>query len=755
MFFLKECIISISKSLIMCLSFIAFGMSGASVLAATLETALNIHTIETAVAASKTIGTLRKESPINADAIASAYTGALQTLVLEVDIANRLELNSDILAAIGEIKSGNDSKLAGQVIDKTLQRVFYQSIWNRITAIRDEFETATSATLIQMLDESVAAFQAITGTVSKTNQVLTADRQSIEEGNDPRLDIQIDESFARVRTALNKYKPIEDFATIAVERYVIRMSLARAYYNAVLREVAGVIKYRNTDPDETQIEQKEAEIYYRIIEPLIIRDNPAGNSTIKASLTGNASNILADEIVSELSKGLIPRVIGELNGQERTIGKDRAQAMAEASGAVSFAKILLPDLELRLGAGMRNDLEDALRNLQNASSENSVTKSADARRAILSILTSYEDELNLAKYSITTNTTFVDSAVSNYQAIGELLKHDPMDAKAIAAQYAGNLQQLTQLIDQAYGLFLDQDVMTAIEAIKNANQVALAAQTLDKTLQRVFALVIYNRITLVAENFDNLATDELMLEWDRAYAAYLAIIHTADKENKVLTKDRQTIQTGSNPDLDYQVTLAFVHGKQALNKANTGDGFNVAVARENIVIPLVRSFLIGVLREVEGIVSNRETDIDEAMEEQLEGEHFYRIVESFISHDNPLGSNRIKAQLTGDLAHVVANEIVGEISKGIVGQLNRSINQIEATFGVNKNQTILASERASLYANIFLPDLELRLDTVQRVRIENALRDLREACQTDNASKAAVSRSTITEIILTYEDELL
>ena len=749
MFLFKRLINSLSQSLIVSLCFIAVCISNAAA-------SSNVSAIETAVVAFKTIGTLRKESSINADAIASAYTGVLQTLVQEVDTANTLSLDSDILAAIDDIKKDNESKLAAQMIDKTLQRVFYQSIWNRIAAIRDQFDTATSTTLIQMLDESAAAFQAITGTVARANEVLTADRQSIEEGSNPGLDILINESFARIRTALNKSNPTEDFANFGVERYVIRMSLARAYYIAVLREVAGVIENRNSDPETTAIEQKEGEIFYRIIESLIARDNPTGNLLIKAQLTGNASDIVADEIVSELSKGLIGRVKGEMNGQEENIGKDRAHAMAEAAGAVYFANILLPDLEVRLGASVRSNLETALSSLQSASSENSVPKSAEARQAISMILASYENELNLAKYTKTHDAALIiDGAVAAFQAIGVLRKGFPIDADAIAAEYAGDLQQLTQFVDQVYGLSIEKDILAAIEFIKNENQVLLAAQAIDKSLQRVFALAIYDRVTLVADHFDDLATDELALEWDRAYAAYLAIIATAARENKVLTADKQTIKTGSNPDIDDQITLAFVQGRQALNKENTDDRTQVAIARENIIIPLVRSFLIGVLREVEGIISDRDADVDAAREKQIEGEFFYRIVEGFIAQDNPAGNNRIKAQLTGDMANIVANEIVSEISRGLIGQMSRNLSQIEATFTSNKNQALLAAERMSLYASILLPDLELRLGSLQRAKMENALQNLKESSETGDSSKAIAARSAIVEVISAYENELI
>ncbi|PSJ16832.1 hypothetical protein C7H79_11430 [Nitrosomonas supralitoralis] len=753
MYLSKKIMIVMERSLMMSLIVIALSISNMSAIAATTS---NAATIQSGVTAFQAIKALRGETPMNGDAIAATYVGDLQALVQEIDETNFLELNNDIQGAINDIKDGKEPTLAGQVIDKTLQRVFYQIIWNRISTIRDQFDAGTTEALTQMLNEAEASFQAITGTVARENQILTADRQAIEAGSNPGLDVEITNSFSSVRTALNKSNPDEDLIAVQVARYAIRMSLARAYYIAVLREVAGVIEHRSTDLDETRKEQKEGEIFYRIIEPLVARGNPAGNLSIKAQLTGNPSRIVADEIVSELSVGIIARVLGEMSGQEKAIaGQNRASAMAEAAGAKYFARILLPDLELRLGGADRSNLESGLENLLTASNELSASKSTAARDAISAILEKYEGELYRAKYEITNHTAIVENAVTNYQAIGDLRNQIPIDAAAIASKYAGDLQQLTQIVDQVYGLSIDQDVSGAIDQVKNGDQVALALQVMDKSLQKMFALVVYNRVTLTADQFSNLSTDELTLEWDRAYAAYSAIAQTTDKEDKILSLDLQTITTGRDPDLDYQIMLAFVQGKQAINKANADDGVVLALARENIVIPLVRSFLIGVLRELEGIISHRNDDIDEAREEQIEAEYFYRTVEGFVAQDNPVGSSRIKAQLTGELANIVANDIVSDINKGIVGQLKRSIGQIEANFVANKNQALLAAERLSLYANIFLPDLELRLDTLHRVKLENGIRDLKLAIQTDDINRAIAVRSIINEVVADYENELI
>lgn len=569
------------------------------------------------------------------------------------------------------------------------------------------------------------------------------------------INILIAAALANGKTALNKANAAEDKITVALERQVIRIALARTYYIGVLREVEGIIS-KIDDVEEARIKQKEGEIFYRLIESFVSRDNPLGNQLITAQLTGNITNVNADQIVSEMNKGFIGRVKSELTANESSVGSDRSRAMEVAEEALLYANVFLEDLQVRMNAATRTDMENALNNLKEASNTGNTTTAAAARANITMLLAEYENELELAQYDKTSDTSVIlDGALTAFKEIGVLRRQFPVDADAILAQYAGDLQQLTQIADQLFGLDIDPVILVAIDFIKREDQVPLAVQVIDKSLQRVFALAIYNRVTLVIDQFDDLSTDELTLEWDRAYAAYQAVIGTATRNNEVLTADRQTIKTGSNPDIDDQITLAFVYGRQALNKENADDLTQAAIAREKIIIPLVRTFVIGVLREVRGVISDRDADVAKAREKQIEGEYFYNIVEGFISQDNPAGNSRIKAQLTGDMANVVADGIVSDFSRGLIGQINRSLDQVAAALATDKRQAMLAAERTSLYASIVLPDLELRSGAQQRVKMENALQDLKEASETGGVSKADAARSVITEVISAYQNELI
>ena len=140
--------------------------------------------------------------------------------------------------------------------------------------------------------------------------------------------------------------------------------------------------------------QKEGEVYYRILEEFVSRDNPTGNETIKSQLTGELSDVTADTIVSELSKGFIGRVEGELEENEEALSEnDRGDAMILAEEASLYSGVFLEDLELRLGAENLGEIEDALNDLRDASNKLKTSDADAARQTITTIINNYESEL--------------------------------------------------------------------------------------------------------------------------------------------------------------------------------------------------------------------------------------------------------------------------------------------------------------------------------------------------------------------------
>ncbi len=720
--------------------------------AASISELTSQQSIAAAVTAFEEIGSLRRETPINADAITAAYSGALQTLAKKVDTDASLNLDGAILAAIDDARNDNEPGLAAQVMDKGIQHVFVQTIFTHLTAALNEFDSASEAELLAAWDGAVSAFEAVRGTAARDNKVLTADKQSVETGTSPGLDVHIEEALASGRAALSKANPIDDKITVAVERQVVQLSLARAYYIGVLREVEGVVTNLTREPETARVKQKEGEIFYGIIEPFIVSDNSTGNVLIKKQFTENIANVVPDEIVSELSKGFIARVKEDLTANEGSVGSNREQALVTAEGALRYANIFQPDLSLRLGETASTNLNTALNDLKTASSAGSTADASTARQTISGILDNYEDELLLSTYNKTSTIPFVDDAVSAFKSIGTLRKQNPVDPDAISAEYEGELRELTQIVDQLYGTTIDTDVSGAILDIRNNNRIDLAVQVIDKSLQRVMALVIYNRTLLVHDEFDTLSMDQLALEWDRGYSAYQGIIGTMARENKVLNADRSNVETGSDPDLDGDMTAAFIRGRKLIT-----DGGNMgalAVEKDIIVLSAMRGFLIGVLREVEGIVGNRDREVATAEEKQVEGEFFYAIVEGFIAKYNSSGSASIAAQMVGSLGDVVADDVVSDISRGLLGQVNENLTANSQAVGSERDQAMMTAEQVSLYMNAMSPDLKLRLGGLKLATVNNALQDLKEASDFGDVTKAENARATLAAINSEYSSEL-
>ncbi|MGR3177290.1 MAG: hypothetical protein ACUZ8E_04470, partial [Candidatus Anammoxibacter sp.] len=708
------------------------------------------------VAAFTEIGTLRKKDPISADDITTAYQGDLQALTKTVDTDNSLTLDADILGAIKNIRDNNEAKIATQVIDKTIQRVFFLTVLRRIVEVKNDFDSKTSTELNQKWDEATIAFQALRNTASRGNRVLTADRLFIEEGSDLDLDGKIDAAFVLGKKALDKANASEDKITIKIQRQVIRLSLVRAYYIGVLREVDGIIDNRDSNIDGAREKQKEGQVFYSIIEERIIGNNPIGNELIKIQLTDNVANVVADNIVSEMSKGFIGKARGELEENEEDFS-NRGDAMEKAEEALLYSNIFLEDLGLRLSVSKRSEMEDALNDLKTASSDSDASKADAARLTIETILTSYESELKPFEFVKTNDTGSIDAAVAAFKTIGTLRKADPIDTAAITSEYQGDLQTLAKAVDADHNLTLDSDIVGAIDDIKNSKETKLAAQVIDKTIQRVFFIAALDRAAAVKDDFVSGSDEELSLKWDEAFAAFQAIKGTAGRDNEVLTADRLSLETSNNPGLKSKIDVAFILGQKALEKDNASeDEITINIQRQVIRLSLVRAYYIGVLREVRGIISNRDDNVKNAEEKQKEGEVFYSIIaKDWIEKDNPTGSETIISQLTGDVANVVADTIVSEMSKGFIGRVRAEVSANESSFtSGDRKRAMIVAEEALLYANVFLGDIELRLGSGKRNEMAGALNDLRAASDSSNTSKASTARQTISDVITSYESEL-
>ena len=102
-------LIPISALMVLIASYCVVGQNQMVAHAAILESTSNTEAVNAAVTAFQEIGTLRNADPVDADAIRNVYVNALQAMVQQTDADHGLTLDADLIAAIDEISSGNET----------------------------------------------------------------------------------------------------------------------------------------------------------------------------------------------------------------------------------------------------------------------------------------------------------------------------------------------------------------------------------------------------------------------------------------------------------------------------------------------------------------------------------------------------------------------------------------------------------------------------------------------------------------------
>ena len=90
----------------------------------------------------------------------------------------------------------------------------------------------------------------------------------------------------------------------------------------------------------------------------------------------------------------------------------------------------------------------------------------------------------------------------------------------------------------------------------------------------------------------------------------------------------------------------------------------------------------------------------------------------------------------------------------MIGKINEKMTVLEQSIGSDRDQALLYAEKVKLYVQILLPDLALRLDSLSRVKIENALQDLQEASAEGDANKASAAQLIFNTLMSQYVSAL-
>jgi hypothetical protein len=223
-----------------------------------------------------TIERLRKQKTPDWNAIAAQYE-ITAPIVKKIDAEKGLNYDVDIRDVLKKCSAGEKVKVNQQVLAKGLQHVAVLAITDELNAMKKSDTACQKVT---------AFFEGIRPTFTRRDKDFFNGKKHLEAAAD------------------NALKRLTDSKSDLAARREFEDTLARTYALCVLYEIIKVEKLRDSDLAACEVKVKEAEIFYRIIQPRIKKRSPKTNELITAMLSGSYSTMDAKALENYLNTGL-------------------------------------------------------------------------------------------------------------------------------------------------------------------------------------------------------------------------------------------------------------------------------------------------------------------------------------------------------------------------------------------------------------------------------------------------------------------
>lgn len=224
-------------------------------------------------------GLSRQENP-NWDEVVDEYDRAMP-LVRVIDRKTGTRYEREIADALGKCAAGDNFVVNGQIVWKGMQHVTYLAIQNELDKMANG-DADAYAKRVSML------FEGIRPTFQRRDRGYFPDAQTLEKAGDAAL------------------KALEDgdSAGFIAARRDLEAVMHRAFALSVFYEATGIAENHATDRQLAERKQMEAIMYYRIIEPVVMKRNPSGHQTISTMINASFDTVDPEVILSELQDGL-------------------------------------------------------------------------------------------------------------------------------------------------------------------------------------------------------------------------------------------------------------------------------------------------------------------------------------------------------------------------------------------------------------------------------------------------------------------
>ncbi|MHC4645534.1 MAG: hypothetical protein ACYTBJ_08525 [Planctomycetota bacterium] len=230
-----------------------------------------------------TIERLRKQTDPGWDAISSKYEITSKT-VRQIDAAWGTVYDKQIRAVLKKCAAGEKVKVNQQILAKGLQHVTVLVVTGEL----DRMAESTQAERKVAAEHIAAYFEGIRPTLTRRDTDFFGRKKTLETSAD---------------TALGHLSEAGSAGLLAARREIEDV-IARTYALSVLYEIMEIEKARDSDRDKCDVKRKEAEIFYRIIEPRVKRNNPKMHEIVSNTLAGSYDTMDAKAVEQYLITGL-------------------------------------------------------------------------------------------------------------------------------------------------------------------------------------------------------------------------------------------------------------------------------------------------------------------------------------------------------------------------------------------------------------------------------------------------------------------
>jgi hypothetical protein len=220
---------------------------------------------------------LRKQKEPDWRDIASQYE-ILAPLVKATDQSRKLHYDRDIREALAQCAAGNKVKVNQQVLAKGLQHIVVLNIQDELKATKHSPDAGRRI---------AAYFEGIRPTFTRRDKDFYSGRKTLEASADVAITHLVEGKFAPMTA-----------------RRELMDAIDRTYGLCVLFEIQEVEHLRATNRAKCEVKLKEAEIFYRIIQPRIARTSSDADTRITGVLNADYDQMDAAFLESNLNKGL-------------------------------------------------------------------------------------------------------------------------------------------------------------------------------------------------------------------------------------------------------------------------------------------------------------------------------------------------------------------------------------------------------------------------------------------------------------------